>query len=268
MAFCGCGADKRENGFEKARSAYKVSKIGRLPAIAGESSGLARNEAHRSLWTHNDSGGRPELYEIDYEGNLLSTLPVPAATNVDWEDLAQSPEGTLYIGDTGNNANQRRDLTIYAFAPEAKAATAIRIRYAGQQAFPPPPDAQNFDSEAFFYYKNHLYLFSKNRSKTDRFVKLYEVPAQAGDYTLAVKDSILVEAQVTAADINPSQTTFALLTYGKILVFGIENGRIDFSHPQECIKIGKLQEEALVFLNDRDLLITNEQGRMYALRRR
>ena len=73
---------------------------------------------------------------------------------------------------------------------------------------------------------------------------------------------------MTAADVNPSGTTFALLTYGKILLFGIEGGRIDFSRPKECIKIGKLQEEALIFLNDNDLLITNEQGRMYRIRRR
>ncbi len=268
VALCGCGTDKRENGFDKARSAYKVSKIGRLPAIANESSGLARNDAHGTLWTHNDSGGQPELYEFDMEGHLLSTLPVPDARNVDWEDMAQSPDGTLYIGDLGNNANQRRDLTIYVLPPAAKTTAAIRIQYADQLAFPPPPDARNFDCEAFFYYKNHLYLFSKNRSKTNQFVKLYVSPAQPGEYTLSVKDSVLIKAQVTAADVNPSGTAFALLTYGKILIFGIESGIIDFSQPKECIKIGKLQEEALIFLNDNDLLITNEQGKMYRIRRR
>ncbi len=268
MALCGCGSDKRENDFDKARSGYKVSKIGTLPPIANESSGLARNVTQGTLWTHNDSGGQPELYEMDLEGHLLSTVRVPDAKNVDWEDLAQSPDGTLYIGDMGNNANQRQDLTIYAFSPEAKTTAAIHIRYADQSAFPPPPDARNFDCEAFFYYKNRLYLFSKNRSKTNQFVKLYEAPTQPGDHTLAVQDSIFVKAQVTAADINPSGTAFALLTYGKILVFGIENGTIDFSHPKECIKIGKMQEEALVFLNDTDLLMTNEQGKIYRIRQR
>lgn len=268
VALCGCGSDKRENGFDKARSSYKVSKIGRLPAVADESSGLAYDAERGTLLTNNDSGGQPELYEMDQKGNLLSTLKIPDAQNVDWEDLARSPDGTIYIGDMGNNANKRRDLTIYAFSPEAKTTAAIHIRYADQLAFPPSPDARNFDCEAFFYYKNHLYLFSKNRSESNQFVKLYEAPAQPGDYTLSVKDSVLVKTQVTAADVNPSGTAFALLTYGKILVFGIENGTIDFSHPKECIKIGKLQEEALVFLNDSDLLMTNEQGKMYRIRRR
>src|SRR5690606_35587416 len=118
IALCGCQSDKKKNGFDKARSAYKVSKIGRLPSIANESSGLARHEANQSLWTHNDSGGKPELYEMDFSGKLLSTLKVPQATNVDWEDLAQGPDGTLFIGDMGNNSNQRQDLTIYAVSPE------------------------------------------------------------------------------------------------------------------------------------------------------
>ncbi|MPR34189.1 hypothetical protein [Salmonirosea aquatica] len=268
VALCSCQSDKRQNGFDKARSAYKVSKIGRLPSIANESSGLARDEHHHSLWVHNDSGGKPELYEMDYSGKLLSTRQVPDAINVDWEDLAQSPDGTLFVGDIGNNANKRRDLRIYSFSPATNTTASITFRYADQHSFPPSADSLSFDCEAFFFYNNKLYLFSKNRSKTDQFVKLYELPAQPGDYLASVQDSIFINSQVTAADVNPSGTSFALLTYGKILLFGIENGQIDFAHPQECIKIGKKQEEALVFVNDTDLVMTNEQGTLYSIRRR
>jgi hypothetical protein len=269
LALCSCHSDKQQNGFQKARSAYKVSKIGRLPSIANESSGLARNGTHHSLWTHNDSGGKPELYEIDYQGKLISTLKVPNVRNVDWEDLSQSPEGRLFIGDMGNNANRRQDLTIYLVSPENNTTPdSIKFRYADQRAFPPSADSLNFDCEAFFYYDNNLYLFSKNRSKTNHFVKMYELPARPGNYTIPVRDSIYINTQVTAADINPSGTTFALLTYGKILLFSIENGQIDFGHPQECIKIAKMQEEAIVFVNDTDLVMTNEQGTLYSISRR
>lgn len=268
MVLCGCQSDQRRNGFEKARSDYKVSKIGRLPTIAGESSGLARYEAHKSLWTHNDSGGRPELYEIDYEGNLLSTLIVPQVQNTDWEDLAQSADGTLYIGDMGNNGNTRQDLKIYSLSPMQKSLPPITFRYADQTAFPPPPSAFNFDCEAFFFYQDTLYLFSKNRGKKDLPVKLYGLPARPGDYTLLVQDSIFINSPVTAADINPAGTTFALLTYGKILLFGIENGKINFDHPKDCIKVGKGQEEALVFVNDTDLMITTEQRGLYLIKHR
>ena len=33
--------------------------------------------------------------------------------NVDWEDIALSDQGILYIGDIGNNFNWRKDLGIY-----------------------------------------------------------------------------------------------------------------------------------------------------------
>ena len=266
--FCSCQPDARVNHFKKVRSNYKINKIGKLSSVVNESSGLARHEANQSLWTHNDSGGKPELYEMDFSGKLLSTLKVPQATNVDWEDLAQSPNGTLFIGDMGNNSNKRQDLTIYALSPETNTTQAIKFRYADQKAFPPSEESRNFDCEAFFYYNNTLYLFSKNRSKTDRLVKLYSLPAQPGDYALAPLDSIFIKTQVTSADVNPSGTTFALLTYGKILFFGIENGKIDFSQPKECVKIGKLQEEALVFVNDTDLVMTNEQGTLFSIKRR
>jgi hypothetical protein len=266
VIFCGCQSDQQRNGFAKTRSDYKVSKIGRLPDVANESSGLALNRSRNSLWTHNDSGGKPELYEINYEGQLLSTRAVPHAVNKDWEDLAQSPDGTLYIGDMGNNDNLRHDLTIYSLLPEGTSGAPITFRYADQKDF--PPRVLQFDCEAFFYYQDSLYLFSKNRQGSEASVKLYKVPARGGDYTLPVMDSLAVNRPVTAADINPSGTTFALLTYGKILLFGVENGVINFDHPRECIKIGKLQEEALVFLNDTDLLLTNEQRGLYLIKHR
>ena len=49
-------------------------------------------------------------------------LPVPGVRQVDWESLAQDPQGVLYIGDCGNNNNDRRDLTIYRFDPRRIAA--------------------------------------------------------------------------------------------------------------------------------------------------
>lgn len=268
LIFCSCQSDQQAGGFEKARSEYKVSKIGRLPEIVRESSGLALNHGRPSVWTHNDGGSKPELYEVDLKGNLLSVKEVSGAVNKDWEDLAQSPDGTLYIGDFGNNGNLRQDLTIYSLSPQAQKAVPITFRYADQKAFPPDPDDFHFDCEAFFYYNDSLYLFSKNRNRTESPVKLYRLPARPGQHTLPILDSLPISSPVTAADVNPSGTAFALLTYGKILIFDIPDGKINFDHPRECIRIKKLQEEALVFLNDTDLLISNEQRGLFRVERR
>ncbi len=99
-------------------------------------------------------------------------------------------------------------------------------------------------------------------------MKIYALPDRAGDYTVAPQDSIFIKTQVTAADISPDKKTFALLTYGKIFLFDVINEKIDFSHPKTCLKFARTQTEALVFVNNSDFLITNEQGKIYLVRKK
>ncbi|GAB3178489.1 hypothetical protein GCM10027291_44030 [Telluribacter humicola] len=266
---CGCQTERQQHNLEKVRSDYKISKIGKLPAIIDESSGLAMGRGDNTFWTHNDSGGGSVLYEVDHRGALVSTFQVSDIPNQDWEDLAQSPEGILYIADTGNNSNTRRSFNIFAVSPETSRAETITFRYAEQDSQPSlAPESQQYDSEAMFYYNQKLYLFSKNRTKTDHSVKLYEVPTQAGDYVVTPVDSIAIQGQVTGADISPDGKTYALLTYGKILLFGVESGRINFNHPLGCLRLVKKQTEGIMFLNNTDLLVTNEQRQVFKLMRR
>ena len=265
--FCTCNPDKA-NGFDKVYAHYKFTKIGRLPAVAGESSGIAGSQHKNAFWTHNDSGGKPELYEIDLKGKLLSTKPIPDAKNSDWEDLAQDDQGTLYIGDFGNNDNTRRSLTIYKVPPGNAATEEITFNYANQKDFPPAREKFNFDCEAFFYHRNNLYLFSKNTSTAsaaDRFVRLYQLPAVKGNYAVTPFDSIQVDTQVTSADISPDGKMFALLTYGKILMFAVEHDTIDFKKPMGCFKFVRKQAEALLFINNTDMIVTNEQQEIFRI---
>lgn len=261
--FCTCQPDHKENGFEKVRSQYKITKIGKLPAVANESSGLAHAKRPDSFWTHNDSGGKPELYEISGKGELLSVRPVTNAGNVDWEDLAEDNHGNVFIGDFGNNGNKRRDLTIYKLPEKQTTADKITFRYTDQTNFPPSPEKLFYDSEAFFHHNSELYLFSKNRSTNNHQVRLYKLSDQPGDYALSPVDSINIKTQVTSADISPDGKTFALLTYGKVLLFSVENGEVNFKRPLGCFRMVKKQAEALLFLNNTDMLITNEQGQIY-----
>jgi hypothetical protein len=265
---CSCNSDHKDNGFEKVRSDYKISKIGNLPSVVDESSGLANSTKPGSYWTHNDSGGKPELYEIDKKGKLLSTRTVLNAKNTDWEDLAEDRNGNLYIGDFGNNSNKRQDLNIYKLSDASDTPEKITFRYKNQTDFPPADSEMNYDCEAFFHVNNHLYLISKNRSKDHNRVFLYKMSDQPGSYTLAPTDSIDINSQVTSADISPDGRTFAVLTYGKILLFAVDNGLINFKQPAGCFKIVKKQVEAILFVNNSDMLITNEQGQIFRVTRR
>jgi len=261
---CTCNPDKRTNSFKKVRSHYKINKIGTLPSVANESSGIAK-AGNGSFWTHNDSGGKPELYEIDSTGKLLSIKVIPNSENTDWEDLTQDENGNVYVGDFGNNSNARRSLAVYKVPSAGSEIEKITFNYADQKEFPPSKNNYNFDCEAFFHHRENLYLFSKNLSPTNHFVRLYELSAQKGNYSIAPIDSIEIKTQVTSADISPDGKTFALLTYGKILIFGIDNGIINFKKPLGCFRFVRKQAEALIFVNNTDMIVTNEQRQIFRI---
>jgi hypothetical protein len=54
-----------------------------------------------------------EIYEIDTLGNLIRTININSANNSDWEDITQDDLNNFYIGDFGNNNNDRTNLRIY-----------------------------------------------------------------------------------------------------------------------------------------------------------
>ncbi len=258
----------------RVRSLYRVERLGTLPGVVNESSGLARRTADgQTVWTHNDGGGRPTLYGFSptQPGKLLDSLTFPHLQNVDWEDLAQQDSSRLFIADLGNNANARTDLVIYSVDLARPTSTeTIRLRYGNQPAF--PPGARNFDCEAVFYQTDSLFLLSKNRS--GHMVRLYGLPARAGNYVLAPLDSVFIRSMVTGAAISPDRgggpgKTLAVLTYGKVLFFDLPTGRATrLNRPTGCLRLPRGQAEAITFLSPTELLITNERGRVYRVVRR
>lgn len=264
VALCNCYNEKKNVGFVNGKDVYEMVKIGQLPPELRETSGLALGREARTFWTHNDGDNPAELYEVTDEGKVKRVLKLPQLKNTDWEDLAQDTKGNLYISDLGNNANLRKDLVIHKINPkELTKYEAIRVAYADQKAFPPPPAARNFDCEATVWYQNKLYLFSKNRSTDNRLVKMYAVPDSAGTYTASPIDSVYSKAMVTSADVSPDGKTLALLTYGKILFFDVSKG-MNFRKPLYCLKFAQGQTEAIVFINNDDFILTNEaKGEMF-----
>lgn len=260
--FCTCQPDHRTNDFKKVKSHYKISKIGKLPAVASESSGLARGDGDTTFWTHNDSGGKAELYQFDLNGKLTATKAVPNAQNKDWEDLTRDSDGNFYIGDFGNNASSRNTFEVYKFNVSKAATERICFQYKKQKAQAQPSEMPQFDCESLFHHKGNLYLFSKNWGK-DQSVKLYKLPAAPGNYNLQETDSIRINTQVTSAAISPDGKMFALLTYGKVLLFEVAGDEINFYRPSGCFRLSRKQAEAITFLNNTDMLVTNEQGNIY-----
>jgi hypothetical protein len=202
-------------------------------AIA-ESSGLVRSRRHEGVfWTHNDSGDAPRIFAITAEGRLLGEFAVEGARNRDWEDIAADEAGNLYLGDFGNNWNERRNLVVYRI-PEpdpfgsgrvARADRVLAFRYADQDAFP-VKGRRNFDAESLFWMQDSLYIFTKHRSDTQ--TKLYRLPLEPFEGERALAPLARFElggraaalfGNATGADLRGDGRVLALLSYGAIHLF-------------------------------------------------
>jgi len=230
-------------------------------------------DKEKNLWGINDSGNLPEIYQIDSVGNIEKTIKITNAENIDWEDMTQDNKGNFYIGDFGNNLNKRKNLTIYKInnpthikGNETK-AEIIRFKFEDQFYFPEPKSDKNFDLEAFIFYKNELYLFTKNRTKPfDGQTHLYKVNNNAGNYKAKFISSVKTCSSnkylcwITSAAINPSKNKIALMSSNKI--FLLENWKGDdfFSGSIKEIDIGLVtQKEAITFYNDSIIIYADEK---------
>ncbi len=245
-------------------------KISKLPHAVHEISGITML-SDNNLYAINDSGNAPTLFCINQKGEILSEIKIPDAKNKDWEDLAYDHEDTIYIGDFGNNGNDRKDLKVYKVSGVLSgkiSVSKIKFTFEDQKKFPPKKKHLNFDIEAFIHLNGDLYLFTKNRGKESvKTTKVYKLPAIPGKYTAKLigkfetcKDPS--DCLITGAAINKSQNKIALLTHNKI--FLLRNFRKDNLLSAEITKI-KLnhtsQKESICFKNDSTLFIADEKSR-------
>lgn len=239
-----------------------------------ESSGLILFRA--KVWTHNDSGGEPEIYAIDStDGHILQTIRLKGFTSdsiIDCEDLTQDAD-YIYLNDMGNNNGDRQNLRIYKIAKkdisenknDTVSFSIIRFKYPQQTSFE-SSQTHNFDCEAFITYRDSIHLFSKNRGNL--YTYHYMLPTTPGGiYEALLIDSFMVGGQITGAAINPENNQLALLGYVNLATpffwlfwnfepshFFTGNAR-RFELPSPAV-VG--QTEALAYRNADELLLSNE----------
>ena len=87
------------------------------------------------------------------DGNLVRTITIEGVENNDWEDIAQDKNGFTYIGDFGNNDNDRKNLAIYKVKIDKENSTPVlqttKFSYPEQTEFPPNKKSLLYDCEAF-----------------------------------------------------------------------------------------------------------------------
>lgn len=210
-------AIQNDGSCEYPFTSFFPADITRLPGDIPECSGM--QFFNDQLWAINDSGDGPFLYQLDLPSrDFLRKVFVKNAANIDWEDLAQDSLH-LYAGDFGNNNGNRRDLKIYKIKKselnrDSVSSEKIEFTWEDQDDFSTRLRAHNFDCEAFFHYRDSLYLWSKNW--LDGQTRLYVLPDIPGTYAARKIAQLDTKGMVAAADINPSGEIVVLLGYTTI----------------------------------------------------
>lgn len=249
-----------------------LKNIAHFPTSLKEVSGIAFK--NNLIYTIEDHGNENEITVLDLAAKIQKTITLNNTENKDWEDLTFDTKGNLYIGDFGNNDNDRQDLAIYKInhpdlnGETANVASTITFEYPEQMEFPPKKKDLMFDVEGFFEFKNNFYLFTKNRSKGfDGSSYVYKIPNVAGHHKAELIKTIKTcsdyqNCAITSAAISPDQSKFVILSHSKIWLFenfssdNIASGRmkeIDLQHFS--------QKEAVTFKDNKTLLIADERDK-------
>ncbi len=243
-----------------------------LPKEIKESSAVQIVKNSDLIWTLQDKNNAPNLYGISHKGQLVHTVKVTDADNNDWEDLTTDESGNLYIGDFGNNTNDRQNLSIYKInntdltKNETTIAYKIEFYYPEQKSFPPKKSQRIYDAESFFYWENHFYIVTKNRSSAfDGTTALYKIPNKTGRYPAQIIGQFKTcdnynHCAITSADINSDGSQVVLLSSDKIWLFSEYKNDAFFDGEVLQYELDIFsQKEGICFVDNKRVFITDER---------
>ena len=245
-----------------------------------ESSGLAVSRLHSDVfWTHNDSGGEPNLYAFDTLGNSLGVATIVGAEARDWEDLASfvlDGRPYLLVGDVGDNRRKRTEYQLYVVRESLPGGDGDTnksfsidqtIRYQYDRG---PRDCE---SVAIDPTTRQLLFVTKNWSLTAEVFMMDWPAAAASELVPSSRESpVLLTAKfigkinvpgATAMDISPDGTRAVVLCYGNAYEYRRakdETWPTAFARPAREIKMPeRKQGETVCFGSDgRTLFLTSE----------
>lgn len=151
--------------FSQQSEIFKLKnyRIATLNDSIQETSGLSFFE--NKLFTFNDSGNQPNLFEIDKNSGKILKVHSTNLVNNDWEALTNDGSN-FYIGDFGNNSGTRKDLKIYKIPFQNNqlkndSVKVISFYYPEQKDFSSRNLKTDFDAEAMVFLNGKLHVFTK-----------------------------------------------------------------------------------------------------------
>ncbi len=249
----------------------QLNYAGKISSDLKEVSGMEAIPNSDSFWMINDSGNDPKVFEVTAKGKIYKTLYIQGK-NRDWEDLTKDAEGNLYVGDFGNNANSRKNQTIYKLAATDLASKKsidpekIKFSFPDQKKFPPKKKKRHFDVESFFHHNGYLYLFTKSRTKSDYGrTNLYKIPATTGkhkaEFISTFNTCSDLDCWVTSAAMSPNGKKVVLLSHNAVWQFTDFKGDNFFSGTVKKYDLGHTsQKESICFKDDKTVYISDEES--------
>lgn len=224
-----------------------------------EVSGLAASANNPGLlWTHNDSGNRPEVYMVDEKLKIKLICKIQGVKNRDWEDIAVGPgpeEGKnyLYVADIGDNNANHLFKYIYRFEEPVLANQNGEITIAEFDTIVFQLEDGKKDTEAIMIHPEtkDLYVVSKRENP----VYLYELkyPYSVHDTLRATKVISLPLTQIVAAGISTDGNEILMKNYDNVYYWNTKGKSLKEAlqaKPQILKYTEEPQGEAITFARD------------------
>lgn len=228
----------------------------------GELSGLVSDGEH--LYAINDGGTKVQVFVLGRDCKVQKVL-TDRTDPFDVEDLARTPDGRLWLSDTGDNEKGRLTVALLELSPQGK-LTLHRLTY---------PDGQH-DTEALIMDKAGTpYLITKDVLGEAKVYRPSGPLASPGPTNLEKVGSVKIETTdtqggpvgsigsvlVTGGASTADGTVVALRTYTDAYVYAAPDGDVLAALQRTPVRIplpGEKQGEAIAFDPDGTLLSGSE----------
>lgn len=233
-----------------------------------ESSGVAASRAKPGwFYTHNDSGDGPRFWRFDLSGNVEGPWTLVGAQAIDWEDIAVATvdgRNYVFIGDIGDNREQRPSVQVYRFEEPTGPPGPIAKFDTFDLTYPDRPH----NAEALLVDpKGTITIVTKNDGPS----KVFTLPAGAtpgrhrlqfvADLVLPTNQSASGYKLVTGGDVSPDGRYVVLRTYREAWEFDVTDGPTSWvSQTPRRIRLAlELQGEAIAYSADGTFLISTSE---------